>query len=98
MTPYLARMFAPCICAAMTANVPLSIPLQTMSERPFIQKLFRPVSPEGNVHTLGDLLKEMYPAALPNDGMSAHWYKHREKQVTYSHYATHIFMPSIASI
>uniref|UniRef100_A0A8C4GT74 Autophagy protein 5 n=1 Tax=Dicentrarchus labrax TaxID=13489 RepID=A0A8C4GT74_DICLA len=32
---------------------------QTMSDRPFIQKLFRPVSPEGNVHTLGDLLKEI---------------------------------------
>lgn len=43
-----------------------------MSDRPFIQKLFRPVSPEGNVHTLGDLLKEMYPTALPNDGTSAH--------------------------
>lgn len=43
-----------------------------MSDRPFIQRLFRPVSPEGNVHTLGDLMKEMDPAALPNDGMSAH--------------------------
>lgn len=39
-----------------------------MSDRPFIQKLFRPVSPEGKVHTLGTLLKEMYPVALPNDG------------------------------
>lgn len=43
-----------------------------MIERPFIQKLFRPISPEGTVHTLGDLLKEVYPAALPNDGMYAH--------------------------
>ncbi|XP_013877070.1 autophagy protein 5 isoform X2 [Austrofundulus limnaeus] len=41
---------------------------QALSERPFIQKLFRPVSPEGNTHTLGDLLKEMYPDALTNDG------------------------------
>uniref|UniRef100_A0A665T4V4 Autophagy protein 5 n=1 Tax=Echeneis naucrates TaxID=173247 RepID=A0A665T4V4_ECHNA len=40
---------------------------QTMSDRPFIQKLFRPVSPEGNTHTLGSLLKEMYPAAIPNE-------------------------------
>ncbi|XP_047454980.1 autophagy protein 5 isoform X3 [Mugil cephalus] len=41
---------------------------KTMSDRPFIQKQFRPVSPEGNAHTLGDLLKEMYPAAITNDG------------------------------
>ncbi|KAK9514368.1 hypothetical protein VZT92_027840 [Zoarces viviparus] len=41
---------------------------QTTSDRPFIQKLFRPVSPEGSVHTLCDLLKEMYPVALPSDG------------------------------
>ncbi|KAG7475257.1 hypothetical protein JOB18_028283 [Solea senegalensis] len=41
---------------------------QTMSDRPFIQKQFRPVSPEGKVHTLGILLKEMYPAAIPNEG------------------------------
>uniref|UniRef100_A0A3B5PVV7 Autophagy protein 5 n=2 Tax=Xiphophorus maculatus TaxID=8083 RepID=A0A3B5PVV7_XIPMA len=41
---------------------------QTLSDRPFIQKLFRPVSPDCNVHTLGDLLKEMYPDALTNDG------------------------------
>lgn len=47
----------------------LLIHLQTMSDRPFIQKLFRPVSPEGDAHTLGNLLKEMYPAALPNHGM-----------------------------
>lgn len=38
-----------------------------MSDRPFIQKLFRPVSPEGNVLTLGDLLKEMFPAAICQD-------------------------------
>lgn len=38
-----------------------------MSDRPFIQKLFRPVSPEGSAHTLGDLLKEMYPDAITND-------------------------------
>lgn len=41
---------------------------QTLSDRPFIQKQFRPVSPEGHVHTLGDLLKEVYPVALPNEG------------------------------
>uniref|UniRef100_A0A8C1ZLH3 Autophagy protein 5 n=1 Tax=Cyprinus carpio TaxID=7962 RepID=A0A8C1ZLH3_CYPCA len=37
---------------------------QTMGERPFIQKLFRPVSPEGHTLTLGDLLKELFPAAI----------------------------------
>uniref|UniRef100_A0A673JM06 Autophagy protein 5 n=1 Tax=Sinocyclocheilus rhinocerous TaxID=307959 RepID=A0A673JM06_9TELE len=37
---------------------------QTMSDRPFIQKLFRPVSPEGHTLTLGDLLKELFPAAI----------------------------------
>ncbi|XP_036412062.1 autophagy protein 5 isoform X1 [Colossoma macropomum] len=40
---------------------------QTLSDRPFIQKLFRPVSPEGHVLTLGDLLKEMFPAAICQD-------------------------------
>lgn len=58
--------------AIVNANFLLSISFQTMIERPFIQKLFRPVSPEGTVHTLGDLLKEVYPAALPNDGTCAH--------------------------
>uniref|UniRef100_A0A3Q1AZP3 Autophagy protein 5 n=1 Tax=Amphiprion ocellaris TaxID=80972 RepID=A0A3Q1AZP3_AMPOC len=43
-------------------------PQTTMSDRPFIQKLFRPVSPEGSAHSLGDLLKEMYPDAITNDG------------------------------
>lgn len=60
------------ICIAVLVNLPCSNSLQTMSDRPFIQKLFRPLSAEGNVHTLGDLLKETYPAALPNDGRSAH--------------------------
>ncbi|KAF6734071.1 Autophagy protein 5 [Oryzias melastigma] len=41
---------------------------QTTSDRPFIQKLFRPVSTEGNPHTLFDLLKEMCPDALTKDG------------------------------
>ncbi|KAM8870321.1 autophagy protein 5 [Spinachia spinachia] len=41
---------------------------QTTSDRPFIQKLFRPTSPEGSAHTLGDLLREMCPTALPTDG------------------------------
>lgn len=50
-----------------------------MSDRPFIQKLFRPVSPEGNAHTLGDLLKEMYPAAITNDGKSTHWHPQSEE-------------------
>lgn len=35
------------------------------SERPFLQKLFRPVANDGNSNTLGDLIKEVYPAALP---------------------------------
>lgn len=54
------------------ANVLISFSFQTMIDRPFIQKLFRPISPEGAVHTLGDLLKEVYPAAVPNDGTCAH--------------------------
>lgn len=55
---------------------------QTMGDRPFIQKLFRPVSAEGNVHTLGDLLKEMYPAALQNEGTSntPRWHPHHIAQ------------------
>ncbi|XP_034030292.1 autophagy protein 5 isoform X1 [Thalassophryne amazonica] len=46
---------------------------QTLSDRPFIQKLFRPVSADGQPHTLGDLLKEMYPAAVPDDGEKKHY-------------------------
>ncbi|XP_078069664.1 autophagy protein 5-like [Mustelus asterias] len=39
-----------------------------LNERPFIQKLFRPVSAEGQPHNLGDLLKEMFPTAVtPED-------------------------------
>ncbi|MBN3305702.1 autophagy protein 5 isoform X3 [Amia ocellicauda] len=42
---------------------------QTMSDRPFIQKLFRPVTTDGQPNTLGDLLKEVFPAAVtPDDG------------------------------
>ncbi|XP_032194808.1 autophagy protein 5 isoform X2 [Mustela erminea] len=37
---------------------------QTTTERPFIQKLFRPVAADGQLHTLGDLLKEVCPSAL----------------------------------
>ncbi|MXQ85649.1 hypothetical protein E5288_WYG001297 [Bos mutus] len=37
---------------------------QTTTERPFIQKLFRPVSTDGQLHTLGDLLKEVCPSAV----------------------------------
>lgn len=71
-----------CLCSTLVllsfVNMPCSVSLQTMSDRPFIQKLFRPVSPEGNVQTLGDLLKEMYPAALPSDGTSAHTHRGKE--------------------
>lgn len=42
---------------------------QTTTERPFIQKLFRPVAIDGQLHTLGDLLKEVCPSAVaPEDG------------------------------
>ncbi|XP_003935975.1 autophagy protein 5 isoform X1 [Saimiri boliviensis] len=42
---------------------------QTTTERPFIQKLFRPVAADGQLHTLGDLLKEVCPSAVaPEDG------------------------------
>ncbi|XP_066558047.1 autophagy protein 5 isoform X2 [Amia ocellicauda] len=42
---------------------------QTMSDRPFIQKLFRPVTTDGQPNTLGDLLKEVFPAAVTPDGI-----------------------------
>uniref|UniRef100_A0A4W3HKL4 Autophagy protein 5 n=1 Tax=Callorhinchus milii TaxID=7868 RepID=A0A4W3HKL4_CALMI len=42
---------------------------QPLNEKPFIQKLFRPLSPDGQPHSLGDLLKEVFPAAVPSDGM-----------------------------
>ncbi|XP_040094966.1 autophagy protein 5 isoform X3 [Oryx dammah] len=41
---------------------------QTTTERPFIQKLFRPVSTDGQLHTLGDLLKEVCPSAVAPEG------------------------------
>ncbi|XP_054555044.1 autophagy protein 5 isoform X2 [Talpa occidentalis] len=37
---------------------------QTTTERPFIQKLFRPMTADGHLHTLGDLLKEVCPSAV----------------------------------
>ncbi|XP_077018645.1 autophagy protein 5 isoform X1 [Tamandua tetradactyla] len=41
---------------------------QTTTERPFIQKLFRPVAADGQLHTLGDLLKEVCPSAVAPEG------------------------------
>ncbi|NXD08222.1 ATG5 protein, partial [Nothocercus nigrocapillus] len=42
---------------------------QATTERPFIQKLFRPVDSGGQLHTLGDLLKDVCPSAItPEDG------------------------------
>ncbi|KAG8522099.1 Autophagy protein 5, partial [Galemys pyrenaicus] len=38
--------------------------LRTTTERPFIQKLFRPMTADGQLHTLGDLLKEVCPSAI----------------------------------
>ncbi|KAH0622188.1 hypothetical protein JD844_024280 [Phrynosoma platyrhinos] len=40
---------------------------QATSERPFIQKLFRPVAADGQPHTLGDLLKDVCPAAINSE-------------------------------
>ncbi|TRY55978.1 hypothetical protein DNTS_018859 [Danionella cerebrum] len=39
----------------------------TTSDRPFIQTLFRPVTSEGQPLTLGDLLKELFPAAVEDE-------------------------------
>ncbi|XP_069091528.1 autophagy protein 5 isoform X2 [Pleurodeles waltl] len=48
--------------------IPFRIYQQTVSERPFIQKLFRPVAADGQPHTLGDLVKEVCPVAVPSEG------------------------------
>ncbi|XP_013366328.1 PREDICTED: autophagy protein 5 isoform X3 [Chinchilla lanigera] len=37
---------------------------QMTTERPFIQKLFRPVAADGQLQTLGDLLREVCPSAV----------------------------------
>ncbi|XP_030055031.1 autophagy protein 5 isoform X1 [Microcaecilia unicolor] len=41
---------------------------QAISERPFIQKLFRPVAVDGQPHTLGDLIREVCPSAVACEG------------------------------
>uniref|UniRef100_A0A803KER2 Autophagy protein 5 n=1 Tax=Xenopus tropicalis TaxID=8364 RepID=A0A803KER2_XENTR len=41
---------------------------QAINERPFIQKLFRPVANDGRPYTLGDLIREVCPAAVPAEG------------------------------
>ncbi|XP_074982713.1 autophagy protein 5 isoform X2 [Caretta caretta] len=45
---------------------------QVTTERPFIQKLFRPVAANGQLNTLGDLLKEVCPAAITPEGPWPH--------------------------
>lgn len=41
---------------------------QATTERPFIQKLFRPIASGGQLHTLGDLLKDVCPSAITPEG------------------------------
>ncbi|NXW40864.1 ATG5 protein, partial [Nyctiprogne leucopyga] len=40
---------------------------QATTERPFIQKLFRPIASGGQLHTLGDLLKDVCPSAITSE-------------------------------
>ncbi|XP_059698339.1 autophagy protein 5 isoform X1 [Haemorhous mexicanus] len=40
---------------------------QATTERPFIQKLFRPIASGGQLHTLGDLLKDVCPSAIATE-------------------------------
>ncbi|XP_069462681.1 autophagy protein 5 isoform X2 [Ambystoma mexicanum] len=47
--------------------IPFRIYQQATSDRPFIQKLFRPVASDGQQLTLGDLIKEVCPAAIPSE-------------------------------
>ncbi|KAL0624106.1 hypothetical protein AAY473_007823, partial [Plecturocebus cupreus] len=44
----------------------------TTTERPFIQKLFRPVAADGQLHTLGDLLKEVCPSAVAPEALTVY--------------------------
>lgn len=41
---------------------------QATTERPFIQKLFRPIASGGQMHSLGDLLKDVCPSAIDHEG------------------------------
>eukprot|EP00079_Xenopus_tropicalis_P035604 XP_017949375.1 PREDICTED: autophagy protein 5 isoform X2 [Xenopus tropicalis] len=43
---------------------------QAINERPFIQKLFRPVANDGRPYTLGDLIREVCPAAVPAEAQA----------------------------
>ncbi|CAH2252417.1 autophagy 5 isoform X1 [Pelobates cultripes] len=40
---------------------------QATGERPYVQKLFRPVASDGKPHTLGDIVKEVCPEAHPTE-------------------------------
>ncbi|XP_033368744.1 autophagy protein 5 isoform X3 [Parus major] len=44
---------------------------QATTERPFIQKLFRPIASGGQLHTLGDLLKDVCPSAITPEGVQS---------------------------
>ncbi|XP_072854368.1 autophagy protein 5 isoform X1 [Pogona vitticeps] len=58
---------------------------QATTERPFIQKLFRPVAADGQLHTLGDLLKDACPAALNPEGfLTVHSVKIRNRKMIMS--------------
>uniref|UniRef100_A0A8B9IF17 Autophagy protein ATG5 UblB domain-containing protein n=1 Tax=Anser cygnoides TaxID=8845 RepID=A0A8B9IF17_ANSCY len=51
-------------------------PYYATTERPFIQKLFRPIASGGQLHTLGDLLKDVCPSAITPEGGDLRFFMH----------------------
>ncbi|XP_017684746.1 PREDICTED: autophagy protein 5 isoform X3 [Lepidothrix coronata] len=63
---------------------------QATTERPFIQKLFRPIASGGQLHTLGDLLKDVCPSAVAPEAGDLRFFMHCTHVAMCSHRIYHL--------